>query len=90
MSESDSSLHSQINVGINEFNEMISQLKEKLKNTDSRSEELKILTVLPKSWGICRIEKEFQTSNWLARKAKELVRSQRILSSPNPQPVTHT
>jgi hypothetical protein len=60
MSESDSSLHSQINVGIYEFNEMISQLKENFRNTDSRSEKLKILTVLPKSWGICRIEKEFQ------------------------------
>jgi hypothetical protein len=44
-------------VGINEFNEMISQLKEKFKNTDSRSEKLKILTVLPKSWGICRIDR---------------------------------
>jgi hypothetical protein len=31
MSEPDSSLHSQINVGINEFNEMTSQLKEILK-----------------------------------------------------------
>jgi hypothetical protein len=65
---------------------MISQLKEKFKNTYSRSERLKILTVLPKGWGICRIDKGFQTSNWLARKAKELVRSQRILSSPNLQP----
>jgi hypothetical protein len=67
---------------------MISQLKEKFKNTYSRSEKLKILTLLPKSWGICRTEKEFQTSNWLAIKAKELVRSQGILSSPNPQPST--
>jgi hypothetical protein len=73
-------------VGINEFSEMISQLKEKLKHTDSGSEKLKILTVLPKRLGICRIEKEFQTSNWLARKAKDLVRQQGILSSPNPQP----
>jgi hypothetical protein len=86
MSESDSSLHSQRNVGINEFNEMMNQLKEKFKNTDSRSEKLTILTVLPKSWGTCRIKKEFQTSNWLARKAKEFVRHQGILSSPNPQP----
>jgi hypothetical protein len=38
MSEPDSSLHSQINVGINEFNEMINQLKGKFKNRDSRSE----------------------------------------------------
>jgi hypothetical protein len=35
MSESDSLSHSQINVAINEFNEMIIQLKEKFKNTDS-------------------------------------------------------
>jgi predicted transport protein len=84
MLESDSSLHSQINVGINEFNEMISQLKEKFRNTDSRSEKLKILTFLLKSWGIHRIEKEFQTSNLLPT-AKELVRSPGILSSPNPQ-----
>jgi hypothetical protein len=74
-------------VGINEFNEMINQRKEKFKNTHSRSDKLKILTVLPKSWGICRIEKEFQTSNWLVRKAKELVRSQWLFSSPNPQEV---
>jgi hypothetical protein len=86
MSESDSPLHSQLNVGINEFNEMISQLKGKFKNADSRSEKLKILTVLPKSWGIGSIEKEFPTSNWLSRKAKDLVKSQGILSSPNPQP----
>jgi hypothetical protein len=86
MSESDSSSHSKMNVGINEFNEMIIHVEEKFKNTDSRSEKLKILTVLPKSWGTCRIEKEFQTSNWSARKAKELVRSQGVVSSLNPQP----
>jgi hypothetical protein len=64
MSESDCSLHSQINVIVHKFNDMISQLKEEFKNTDSGSEKLKILTVLPNSWGMCRIEKEFQTSNW--------------------------
>jgi hypothetical protein len=48
--------------------------------------KLKILTLFPKSWGIRRTEEEFQTSNWLARKARELVRHQGILSSPNPQP----
>jgi hypothetical protein len=48
-------------VRINEFNKMISQLKENFKNTDFRSGKLKVLTVLPKCWGICSIEKEFQT-----------------------------
>jgi hypothetical protein len=49
MSESGSSLQSQVNVGINEFNEMFSQLKAKFRNTESRSEKLKTLTALPKS-----------------------------------------
>jgi hypothetical protein len=84
MPESDYSSHSQINVKINGFNEMISQMQQKFKNTDSRSGKLKILTVLPKSWGIRRIEQRFQTSKWLARKAR-VVRSQGILSSSNPQ-----
>jgi hypothetical protein len=66
---------------------MISRLKRKFKNTDTRSKKLKILTVLPKSWGIRRIEKEFPTSNWLASKAKELAKSQKILSSSNTQPL---
>jgi hypothetical protein len=44
------------------------------------------LSVLPKSWGICRIEKGLQTSNWLTKKAEESVRSQGILSSSSPQP----
>jgi hypothetical protein len=57
MSESDSSLGSQIYAGINEFKEIISQLKDKFKNTDSRSKKLKILTALPKCWGMCTIER---------------------------------
>jgi hypothetical protein len=47
-------------MGINEFNEMISQLKEKFKNTDSGSQKLKILTVLPKSWGISGLKKSYK------------------------------
>ncbi len=51
--------------------EMIDQLKEKY-STAQRSEKIQILTLLPKSWSIRRIEIEFDASNYMVRKAKEL------------------
>ena len=60
---------------------MVRQLKEKL-STAEQSEKIQSLTVLPKSWSIRKIQLEFGTSNFMARKAKELVRKKGILSSP--------
>ncbi len=65
--------------------EIITQLKEKY-STAERSEKIQILTVLPKSWSIRRVEKDFGVSNFMARKAKELVREKGILSTPDPKP----
>ena len=39
--------------------EMIRQLKEKFKETIMRSEKVQILTVLPKSWSIRKVQDEF-------------------------------
>lgn len=44
------------------------------------------MTILPKTWSIKRIQNEFQVSNFTARKAKQLVKDHRIMSSPNPKP----
>ena len=38
--------------------EMIQQLKQKFLTTNSRSEKLQILTVLPKSWPLAKVERE--------------------------------
>ena len=65
--------------------EIVAQLKEKY-STVSRSEKIQILTVLPKSWSVRKIETEFGASNRMARKAKELVKEKGILSTPNPKP----
>ena len=70
---------------ISDDSEIIAQLKEKYSTAD-RSEKLQVLTVLPKSWSIRKIEAEFGASNRMARKAKELVREKGILSTPNPKP----
>ena len=69
----------------NADDEIISQLKEKY-STAPRSEQLQILTIVPKSWSLRKIESEFGASNFMARKAKQLVREKGILSTPNPKP----
>jgi len=65
--------------------EILSQLKEKFKIA-KRNEKIQILTILPKSWSISKIENEFGASNYMVRKAKKLVDEQGILSSPNLKP----
>lgn len=66
--------------------EIIVQLKAKFMSTKSRREQLQILTILPQSWALKRIQSEFQTSNYMARKSKQLVKEKGILSTPDPKP----
>ena len=66
--------------------ETIRQLKDKFSKTGKRGEQMQILTVLPQSWSVKKIEKEFGVSNYTARKSKELVKEKGILSTPNPKP----
>ena len=65
--------------------EMIAQLKDKFESATKRSEVL-VLTVLPKSWTIRKVQEEFGASNYMVRKAKELVKEKGVLSTPNPKP----
>ena len=66
--------------------EMIQQLKEKFRSTAQRSEQLQILTVLPKSLSLKKIQQEFGVSNYMARKSKDLVKQKGVLSLPGPKP----
>lgn len=66
-----------------DFDEMIFQMKEKFNLTKSRSEKVQILTVLPKSWKVRQIAREFGTSRHTAKLAKDLVNEKGILSHPN-------
>ena len=62
--------------------EIVSQLREKFQ-TATRSEKMQILTVLPKSWSVKRIQEEFGTTNFMARQAKELVKEKGVLAIPD-------
>ena len=67
--------------------EIIAQLKEKFRTANIlRSEKVQILTVLPKSWSIRKIQTELGASNFTVRKAKALVAASGILTTPNPKP----
>lgn len=52
---------------------MIQQLKEKFREIKRRSEQLQVLTVLPKSWLVKKVQQEFGVSEYLARQSKKLV-----------------
>ena len=66
--------------------EMLQQLKEKFDRTKENSLKLQILTVLPKSWSVRKIQVEFGVSDYMARRAKLLVKEKGILSTPDPKP----
>ena len=65
-------------------NKMIKQLKEKFHETKEKSLKAQILTLLPMSWSIKKIENEFKAFNYMVHEAKSLVKSKGILSTPNP------
>ena len=66
--------------------EIIKQLKEKFHTTAERSKKVRVLTVLPKSWSMRRIQAEFGASDYMVRRARELVKQKGILSTPNLKP----
>lgn len=65
--------------------EIIEQLKEKFKTLTKNSEKIQLLTILPKSWAIHKIEEEFLVTNYIARKVKHLVETKGVMSTPNPK-----
>ena len=70
----------------NDESEILQQLKEKFHFTSQNSIKVQILTILPKSWSIQKIQTEFGVSNFMARKAKQLVKDKGVLSSADPCP----
>ena len=65
--------------------EIIKQLKERVHTTTKISEKLQILTILLKGWPVRKIQSEFGTSNYMTRKAKDLVKEKGVLATPNPK-----
>ena len=64
--------------------EKIKQLKERFLVQQLKIVKRCRLTILPKSWPIRKIQSEFGTTNYMARKAKDLVREKGVFATPNP------
>lgn len=57
---------------VNEFDEMIAQIKDKFsKDGITRNEKLQLLSILPRSWTVQKIMDTFNTSRYLATQAKQ-------------------
>ena len=69
---------------MNDGKEMIEQLKQKFETTEDKTIQLQILTVLPKSWPVRKIEQEFGVTTYFAQKAKKIVKEKGVLSLPGP------
>jgi hypothetical protein len=68
--------------------EILKQFEEKFQDsTTSKSLKVTILTILPKSWSIQKVQEVFPSaSNYMIRRAKHLIMDQGIMSSPNLKP----
>jgi hypothetical protein len=68
--------------------EILKQLKEKFQDPmTSKSVKVTILIIRPLSWSIWKVQEVFPSaSNYMIRRAKQLVMDQGIMSSPNPKP----
>ena len=63
---------------------VIRSLIEKYRNTVSRSEKIRILTIFANSWSRRKIMEKFGCSQRMATQAMHLVSEKGILSTPNP------
>ena len=85
MNIQDEEPHSKKSKEENDFTEILNQLKEKFRSTLMRREKIQILTILPQSWIINKIETEFGATKYMVCCAKTLIKQKGILSTPNPQ-----
>lgn len=70
----------------NDVEELINEIKEKLNSKPKKSDAVKLLTMLPKTWEVRKIVRIFDVPYSLARKAVNLHVSNGIGSSPNSRP----
>ncbi|XP_065085075.1 uncharacterized protein LOC135707233 [Ochlerotatus camptorhynchus] len=72
-----------LNAKAKDYDEMMSQLKEKYADPEcTREEKTQVLSVLPKSWPVQRIMDEFGVNRYTAAQVKDLVAEDGILCSP--------
>lgn len=70
----------------NDENEIIDRLQKKFSESEDRLLKMKILTILPPSWSIAKIESVFGATNYMGRKAKKFISDDIFLVLDNLRP----
>lgn len=70
-----------VDMNADSFDEIIAQLKDKFSSDVDRDIKLKVLSVLPRSWSVYNITKEFKAPKYMVQQVKKLVSDQGILCS---------
>ena len=65
-----------------EFDRLMSLLKDKVKQTEKPSEKIKLLTLVPETWTKIKIINEFSVTDYMVRTSRKLFREKGILSTP--------
>lgn len=71
---------------VNDLEVLTNEVKDKINQTESTSEKIKLLTMLPKNWGTRKLQSIFPVSYHMAQKAFHLHAEQGIGTTPNPMP----
>ncbi|KAK3928964.1 Protein translocase subunit, partial [Frankliniella fusca] len=68
---------------LKDLQEIMKKIREAMNNKSlSRAKKMQIISLLPDSWGVKRIQKEFNVSKALIRKAKKLTTEQGLMPDP--------
>jgi len=66
--------------------ELLHNIKQLVHNATCVQDKIKFLTMTPRSWSIRDLERNFNVSSRMTRKAKELQQDRKFRSSPDPRP----
>lgn len=72
----------EVNVEKNGEGKILKQLKAKFAETTKKDKKIQILSLLPRSWSVYKISKQFNTTKHLAKITKKLVAENGILCHP--------
>lgn len=76
---------SSLNSKVDDFEELLNQLKNKFESVSKRSEKIKILTLLPRSWSVRKTAAEFNATRYMASVARNLFNEHGCMADPNPK-----
>ena len=70
---------------IDDMDELIRLMKEKLQTCNTRREKIQVLTLAPNSWSRKKVAEEFNASDYAVRQARILLKEKGLMALPEPR-----